>query len=137
LRKKLKGKGKKIKGKKREGKVNDLVERIFVFSTDVIKFLRTVPNNVETNVLKYQLIKSATSVGANYEEAQAGISRREFKAKVSIALKEAREANYWIRIFVEIGLSKEKEINRLLKESEELKSILGSIVSKMHKTINQ
>ncbi|MGD0035836.1 MAG: four helix bundle protein [Bacteroidota bacterium] len=117
--------------------MNDLVERIFVFSTDVIKFLRTVPNNVETNVLKYQLIKSATSVGANYEEAQAGISRREFKAKVSIALKEAREANYWIRIFVEIGLSKEKEINRLLKESEELKSILGSIVSKMHKTINQ
>jgi four helix bundle protein len=57
---------------------NDLDKRLFDFAVRVIKFLRTLPATSEYNVIKYQLTKSATSSGANYEEAQAGSSRADF-----------------------------------------------------------
>ena len=59
----------------------DLGERLFEFAMSVIKFLRKVENSQEVSVIKYQLTKSATSSGANYEEAQATISRADFKIK--------------------------------------------------------
>jgi four helix bundle protein len=75
--------------------------------------------------------KSATSVGANYEEAQAGSSKADFKNKVRIALKEARESNYWLRIIIALGNIKNSELDRLLQESKEIKNILGAIINKM------
>jgi four helix bundle protein len=117
------------------GKSNDLMERLFSFSVDVIMFLRSIPDSPEARVIKNQLIKSATSCGANYEESQAGISRREFKNKVAISLKEIREANYWLRIILKTELTRDDRLPSLIKESSELKSILGSIVSKMNKEI--
>jgi four helix bundle protein len=110
---------------------NDLMERLFYFSVDVIKFLRLLPDSPEARVIKHQLIKAATSGGANYEESQAGVSRREFSMKVAISLKEIREANYWLRIILRTELSKDDKLGCLIKESNELKAILGSIVSKM------
>lgn len=84
-------------------------------------------------MIKYQLTKSATPTGANYEEAQGGIPRADFSNKVSIVLKELRETNYWLRIIREIEECDKKEIIYLIDESEELKNILGSIVSKTRK----
>ncbi len=110
---------------------NDLMERLFSFSVEVIKFLRLLPDSPEARVIKHQLIKASTSGGANYEESQAGVSRREFKMKVAISLKEIREANYWLRIILKTELIRDDRLTYLIKESNELKAILGSIVSKI------
>lgn len=109
----------------------DLADRLFKFSVDVILYLRSINNSSETMVLKNQLTKSATSAGANYEEAQAASSKADFKYKVSISLREMRESNYWLRIFKELEISNNDTLNQLCEESEELKKILGSICSKM------
>jgi four helix bundle protein len=66
-------------------KENPLAERLFQFSVDVILFIRKLPNSDEIRIIKYQLSKSATSTGANYEESQAASSRSDFLQKVKIA----------------------------------------------------
>ena len=71
---------------------NDLLKRTFDFGVNVILHLRLLPETTELKVIKYQLIKASTSIGANYEEAQAGSSKADFINKVNIALKEARES---------------------------------------------
>lgn len=78
------------------GKKNELQERLFQFVVRVFRFLRTLPNNQENSVIRYQLLKSSSSTGANYEEAQAGSSRADFVHKVEISLKEIRESDYWL-----------------------------------------
>lgn len=112
--------------------MNDLVDRIFVFAVKAIKFLRSLPYNEETKIIKHQLIKSSSSTGANYEESQAGSSRADFSNKVRISLREVRESNYWLRLIkaLESDNVNEFELDWLINESEELKRILGSINQK-------
>ncbi|MBA5794038.1 four helix bundle protein [Flavobacterium sp. xlx-214] len=110
-------------------KENDLLERTFNFGVNTLMFLRTLPYNEELKVIKNQLIKSSTSVGANYEEAQAASSKADFNNKIKIVLREARESNYWIRILIALGFNSE-ELQILLNESKELKNIFGAIVVK-------
>ncbi|HRZ41403.1 MAG TPA: four helix bundle protein [Bacteroidales bacterium] len=111
---------------------NDLSERLLGFAIKVILFLRKLPNNDENIILKKQLIRSATSSGANYEESQGGSSRADFTNKVRISLKEMREAYYWLKIFNGIIINEEmqKDCGVLIKESQELKNILGAICTK-------
>lgn len=111
-------------------KENDLLHRTFIFGVNCLKFLRTLPSSYDINVVKVQLSKSATSIGANYEESQAGSSRADFRNKIRIALREAREANYWLRIVKELEIAEDKELAQLLKESYEIKNILGAILNK-------
>ncbi len=106
---------------------NDLLNRTFLFDLAVIKFLRTLPDTSDLKIIKYQLVKAATSIGANYEEAQAGSSKADFINKVDISLKEARESNYWLRLIE--ALEKESfELTVIINESKEIKNILGAIV---------
>ena len=112
------------------GQENDLQTRLFNFAVRVIKYIRILPNSPEYNVVKYQLIKSATSSGANYEESQAGSSKADFTNKVRISLREMRESNYWLKILQEIEEDINSELIFLVQESKELKKILGSIVQK-------
>jgi four helix bundle protein len=125
---KIKDKSKKIKV---EEKKNDLCERLFEFAVRVIEFLKTLPYTPENKTIRTQLSKSGCSSGANYEEAQSGSSKADFANKVRISLREMRESNYWLRIIkrtvIEVNIS---ELDFLIKESEELKKILGSIVQK-------
>ena len=110
----------------------DLTTRLFNFAVRVLKFLPRLPKTAEFSVIRYQLAKSSTSSGANYEEAQAGSSRADFSNKTRIALKEMRESNYWLRI-INATLSdklKNEELIYLVDESSQLKNILGSIVVK-------
>jgi four helix bundle protein len=79
-------------------------------------------------MVTFQLSKSSTSVGANYEEAQAGLSKADFKNKCKIYLREARESNYWLRVLKELLEKDDIELNRLLNESLEIKNIFGAIV---------
>jgi four helix bundle protein len=89
-----------------------------------------LPSTSEYNVIKYQLTKSSTSSGANYEEAQAGSSKLDFTNKIRISLREMRESNYWLRILKGINEESNPELEELLQESKELKLILGAIVQK-------
>jgi four helix bundle protein len=112
--------------------INELQGRLFKFSVEVIKEVRNLPTTIEFKVISYQILKSATSVGANYEEAQGAVSKADFSNKVAISLKEMRETNYWIRIINEIQNDK-KNWYKLDEESKELMKILGAIYSKTSK----
>ena len=110
---------------------NDLSRRLFKFAVDVIKMLRSLKGGNDIRIISNQLGKSATSSGANYEEAQGAVSKADFGNKIGISLKEMRESNYWLRILKELFPS-DKEIIRLTTESFELKNILGSISYKVN-----
>ncbi len=75
-----------------------------------------------------QILRSGTSIGANLEEATAGQSRADFISKCNIALKEARETHYWLRLFTETKVVSAERLNGLLTESNELVAILTTIV---------
>ncbi len=112
-----------------------LGKRLFDFAVNVIKYCRKLPKSKEYDIIKNQLIKSSTSSGANYEEAQGASSKADFFNKINISLKEIRESNYWIRIVKEIKET-DSELEFLFKESLELRSILGAISSKSTKRNN-
>jgi four helix bundle protein len=88
-----------------------------------------LPKGKEYDVISYQLIKASTSSGANYDEAQAAVSKADFVNKIGISLKEMRESNYWIRILMAITTENEDWMI-MRQESLELKNILGSIYAK-------
>jgi four helix bundle protein len=129
----IQGKRQKAKGKSEENgnmKENDLCQRLFDFAVDTITFLKCLRNTQGNGVIKMQLTKAATSSGANYEEAQGASSKADFTNKVRISLKEMREANYWLRILEKVESKRPTRLNLLIKESNELKNILGSICKK-------
>ena len=114
---------------------NPLDRRIFSFTVSLIKYLRSLPKTPELEVIRHQLLKSATSIGANFEEAQAACSKADFKNKIFISLKEARECHYWLRLLAAVTDDNTSiEINQLTNESGELKKILGSIIVKLNKS---
>ncbi len=106
----------------------DIKERSFDFAVRVVKFVRRLPRNYVSQRIGEQLLDAATSVGANVEEATGGFSRKDFTYKMGVSLKEARESNYWLRLIRVAELASGDELDFLLKESEELKKILASIV---------
>jgi four helix bundle protein len=107
----------------------DLRKRLLNFAVKSIQFLGTLPQQREYDVFRYQLSRSATSIGANYEEAQAS-TYREFIQKSRIALREARESHYFLRIIEELKIGTPQERKFLIEESKEITLILGAIVSK-------
>ena len=105
--------------------------RTFNFAVRVIKlaqFLDKKPGVPRT--LANQLLRAGTSIGANVEEAQGGQSRADFIAKMSIALKEARETLYWLRLLQAAELCSENQLAELATEAYEIVSILVAIVTK-------
>jgi len=114
---------------------NELTQRLFNFAVRTIEFLKSLPVSPEAKVIRYQLIKSSSSSGANYEEAQAGSSKADFTNKVRISLREMRESNYWLRLIKSTinKVSSSDELEWLTNESLQLKKILGSIVQKSSK----
>jgi four helix bundle protein len=127
--------GKSLKCKQPVLESNDLSKRLFEFAIGVIGFLRTLPNDAEYKVIKYQLIKSATSTGANYEESQGASSKPDFHNKVNISLREIKESNYWLRLLERIidFHYNENELKFLIDESNQLSKILGKISAKTKK----
>ena len=106
----------------------DIRERTFQFAVRVIRAARALPQDAATRVVAYQLVKAATSVGANVEEADGGESNRDFVHKLSIARKEARESRYWIRI-IRASTRDNAEWAALQQESEEIPRILSAIIN--------
>ena len=110
--------------------MNDITERTFNFVLRIIKLCQFLNKKYELdkNVLSKQLLRSGTSIGANVEEAQAGQSKADFISKMAIALKEARETNYWLRLMEASEMIKAEKITEIKKESEEIKRILAAII---------
>lgn len=102
-------------------------ERTKKFSLDVIKFLESLPKNYLGEVMGRQLLRSATSVGANYREANRGESRADFVHKISLAGKEAGETLYWLELLQETGLGASTKCQELLREADELVAIFTSV----------
>ena len=114
----------------------NLNNRLFKFAVKILRFLPKLPKTHEMSVVRYQLAKNSSSSGANYEEAQAGSSKPDFNNKVRISLREMRESNYWLRIIkssFKLVPSQFSKLEFLIKESNELKNILGSIIVKSKK----
>ena len=112
-------------------KYKELNGRLLSFTVDIVNYWRALENNEETRIFKNQLIKSSTSSGANYEEAQGASSKQDFLNKIRISLKEMRESCYWLKIMRSLKYPQPDKLNRLYSEPEELKCILGSISSRV------
>jgi len=106
---------------------NIVKKKSYDFALGVIKLCKKLKQEKYFEISS-QLIRSGTSIGANIEEALAGQSKNDFIAKMTIASKEARETNYWLRLIIDSGMIEEKLIQSLINESEELIKILTSIV---------
>lgn len=116
-------------------KDNLVKDKSYAFALATIKLYQSLTNKKEF-VLSKQLLRSATSIGANIEEATAGQSRADFLSKMSIASKEDRESNYWLRLLRDSQIAATEEIQPLLIESESLIRILTAIVKSTAETKN-
>lgn len=110
-------------------KTQELLDRTFKFGVDVLRLLSTLPSNDAFRVPKYQVAKASTSIGSNYEEAQAAESKQDFIHKVGISLKEARESHYWLRVIRALITESTKQLvlDGFVAEAAELKNIFATI----------
>ena len=114
---------------------SDLKQRCFKFSLNIIGLTDTLPNKRSAWVIADQLIRSATSIGANLVEARASSSRLEFKKFYEIALKSANETIYWLELLRDSKLSNTEKVEPLLIEVREVSNMLGAGVIKLKQKI--
>lgn len=114
-------------------KDNIVQQKSYAFALRIVKLYPLICKREMEFVLSKQLLRSATSVGANIEEAIGGQSKKDFYAKLTIAYKEARETKYWLRLLADAEYLKKEERESLINDIEELLRIIGSI----QKTLNQ
>ncbi len=107
----------------------DLGERLLEYAARIIKLVESLPRTIVGRCIGDQLLRSGTSPGANYEEAQAGESHGDFVHKLQIALKEMRESNYWLRVLARSGIIPAERLADLIDESNQLKAILSEAVA--------
>lgn len=105
----------------------DIQERTFKFAVRVVKLVNRLPRTVTGVEIGKQVVRSATSVGSNVEEADAAESKRDFIHKMSIAHKETRETHYWLRI-IKAALLDDDQVQALIQASDELVRILYTII---------
>ena len=105
----------------------ELEARTKTFALRVIRFVAQLPRNRISDTLGRQLLRSGTSVGANYREANRAQSRSDFIHKIALVEKEAAETQYWLELFDETGLGNPQERGWLLQEANALLAIFTSI----------
>ena len=101
----------------------ELEQRTKGFSLNLIRFLQSLPKNYLGEAMGRQLLKSGTSIGANYREANRAESKADFIHKLAIAEKEASETVYWLELMLEAGIGANQEAIRLMQEAKELLAI--------------
>jgi len=100
--------------------------RCYQFSISVIKFIETLPGKKVYRVISDQLLRAATSIGANIIEAKSSSSRKDFIRFYEIALKSANETKYWLGLLRDATEANKNKINQLLNEVDEISKMLGS-----------
>ena len=113
----------------------DIQERTFGFAVRGVRLVSRLPHTLAGGEIGKQALRSAISVGANVEEADAAESKRDFVHKMGIAHKEARETRYWLRI-IRTTLLDDEEVRELMREWDELVRILYAIVQKAQQGMN-
>jgi len=109
----------------------DLEERTFQFAKNVRLFVKTVPKTIANIEDGKQLIKASGSVGTNYIEANEALNKKDFKMRIEISRKEAKESAYWLRLIHETNkLKNVDDVLYLMQEADELKKIFSSILGK-------
>jgi four helix bundle protein len=106
----------------------DLKHRSYQYSIKMIEFLDALPKDVSTEIIAKQLLRSATSIGANIVEAKAASSKRDFTNFFSNSLKSANESLYWLGLLRDAKKMDNPQIEHLLNETKELSNILGSSI---------
>ena len=118
----MEGESEMSKGERME--TRDLKQRTQEFALRVIRMVRVLPKSQEARVIRNQLLRSATSVGANYRSAQRGKSKADFIAKLAVAEEEADETCYWLELIIAAELVSKDRMEPLLAEAKELTAIL-------------
>ena len=113
-------------------KSNEIKDRSYQFALDVIRLYRALQVQNEY-VLSKQLVRAGTSIGANAEEASVSQSRKDFMAKTTKALKEARETRYWLRLLMDSRICEKVDFSGAMSKVEELVKILVATVQSGHK----
>lgn len=112
-----------------------LREKAYSFALEAIKVYKKLTSEQREFILSKQFLRSATSIGANIREASAAQSSRDFLAKVSIALKESNETDYWIRLLVDSNCLENNFGEKLIKQNEELIKMLSASVKTIRERI--
>lgn len=107
-------------------KQEQLRQRTKRFALRIIRLFKSLPRSAEAQVMGKQLLRSGTSVGANYRSAGRARSRAEFVSKISIVVEEADETVFWLECLVESGTVKEELVRDLMKEANELVAIFAA-----------
>ena len=114
------------------GKKYDLEERTARFGENVIDFVKSMQKSLVMNPLVNQIVRSATSIGANYMEANQASSRKDFRNKIYICKKEANETKHWLRMISRANPEKADECRKLWGEAQELTLIFSKIVTSLN-----
>ncbi len=109
----------------------DIKERSYHFALKIIKLVESLPNDRVCKIIADQLLRSATSIGANIIEAQAASSKRDFTNFLNYSLKSANETKFWLGLLRDSGKKDRRIINPLLDETKQLSSILASSILKL------
>ncbi|MFA4975058.1 MAG: four helix bundle protein [Candidatus Paceibacterota bacterium] len=109
----------------------NLEERTAIFGEKIIKLCRTIKSDKLSDPILNQLIRSGTSIGANYMEANGASSKKDFKNKIFICKKEAQETKHWLRMLKSFSLEQLEIIEKLWKEAQELTLIFQKITSSL------
>lgn len=109
----------------------NLEERTAKFGESIIRFCQSLTQNTINRPIISQIVRSATSIGANYMEANSASSRKDFKNKIHICKKETQETKHWLRMLSVCEVVKKDEIRNLWSEAQQLTLIFGKIVSSL------
>lgn len=110
----------------------DIYERIYNFGIACIEYVRTFPSSLEARIIAKQLIRSATSIGANAQEGDGAETKAEFLHRFSISKKEAKETDYWLRVAGDVI---QKPNVKLREEVHEIILIVSTIIKKVKSTV--
>ena len=124
---KIQSKSQEIDPKSKKPKIYNMRERLLVFSKRILFICRSLPKVPECEGIRRQLARAATSVGANFEEADGALSKRDFINKVGISRKEAKEAKYWLCLINETIFEKGR-VDDDIQESWEIIKILSAML---------
>ncbi|CAA6679007.1 MULTISPECIES: four helix bundle protein [unclassified Lentimonas] len=114
-------------------KSNPAAEKSYAFALRIVKLRRYLREEKSEYDISKQILRSGTSIGANVEEALGGHSRKDFKHKLSISYKEARETHYWLRLLRDSDFINEDSAESLLNDCDELLKIIGSTLITLNK----
>ena len=109
--------------------VYNLEDRTLEFNKRIIRMYKSLPKNDINTILTKQILRSGSSVGANYIEANESLGKKDFKYRIRISRKEAKETTYWLNLIIESNGNFENRIKPLLQESIEIRKILSSIIN--------